>query len=102
MPQKEVDCENCATSYQSAGADELQAADEQNPYPWYELTFGTCCSIIATVQIVPDDKPVEPSAAVTDEPVQPNMIVGACACSSVTGLIVGLFPLWQMKKHSGS
>jgi hypothetical protein len=35
--------------------------DQRNPYPWYDIT---CCSIIATVQIVPDDKPVEPSSAI--------------------------------------
>jgi hypothetical protein len=29
--------------------------DELNPYPCYDITCGTCCSIIATVQIVPDD-----------------------------------------------
>jgi hypothetical protein len=33
---------------------------------------GTCYSVIATIQIVPDDKPIEPSAAVTDTPVQPS------------------------------
>jgi hypothetical protein len=34
---------------------------------WYDLTCGTCYSIIATILIVPDDNPVEPSAVVTDE-----------------------------------
>ena len=38
--------------------------DELNPYPWYDITCGTCYSIIATVQIVPDTKPLEPSKAV--------------------------------------
>ena len=39
--------------------------------PWYNIRCGSCYLIIATIQIVPDDKPVEPSAAVTDTPVQP-------------------------------
>ena len=45
--------------------------DERNPYPWYDLQCATCYSVIATFQIVPADKPLEPSTAVTDEPVQP-------------------------------
>jgi|HubBroStandDraft_6_1064221.scaffolds.fasta_scaffold768605_2 hypothetical protein len=44
--------------------------DARNPYPWYDITCGTCYSIIATIQIVPDDKPVEQSRAVTDQPVE--------------------------------
>jgi hypothetical protein len=38
--------------------------DDRNPYPWYDITCGTCASIIATVQIVPDDKPIEPLSAI--------------------------------------
>jgi len=38
--------------------------DDLNPYPWYDITCGTCCSIIATVEIVPDEKPVEPPKAI--------------------------------------
>jgi len=34
--------------------------DKLNPYPWFDITCGTRCSIIATVQIVPDGKPLEP------------------------------------------
>ena len=34
-----------------------------NPYPRYDTTCATCCSVIATVQIVPDDKSMEPSKA---------------------------------------
>ena len=49
---------------------EIQTED-RNLFPWYDLTCGTCCSIIATIQIVPDDKRVEASAAITDTPVQP-------------------------------
>ena len=37
--------------------------DELNPYHWYDITCGTCCSIIATAQVVLDEKPVEPSRA---------------------------------------
>jgi len=70
MPRKEVYCENCK-SYQPAGADEPQT-DEGNRYPWYDITCGTCNLIIATLQIVPDDKPIEPSACMTDEPVEPS------------------------------
>jgi hypothetical protein len=29
---------------------------------------GTCYNIIATIQIVPDEKPIEPSAAVVSKP----------------------------------
>jgi hypothetical protein len=65
MPRKEVYWENCQSEHEPQ-------TDDLNPYSWYDLTCGTCCFIIiATIQIVPDDKPVEPSAAVTDEPVQP-------------------------------
>ena len=46
--------------------------DELNPYPWYDITCGTCYSIIATVQIVPEDKPIEPSKAVELKPVRVN------------------------------
>ena len=42
--------------------------DELNPHPWYDITCATCCSIIAAVQIVPDDKPVETSQAVEQRP----------------------------------
>jgi hypothetical protein len=35
--------------------------DELNPYPWYDILCGTCYSVIATVQIVPENKPLEPS-----------------------------------------
>jgi hypothetical protein len=67
MPRKEVFCENC-DSYQPVIEHEPKQ-DERNPNPWYDITCGTCYLIIATLQIVPDDKPVEPSAAVTDTPV---------------------------------
>ena len=69
MPRKEVYCENC-TSDKPLVEHEPQT-DDLNPYPWYDLQCGTCYSVIATIQIVPDDKLVEPSAAVNDEPVQP-------------------------------
>jgi len=58
MPRKEVYCEDCGT-YQPM-VEHIPQKDERNPYPWYDITCGTCASIIATVQIVPDDKPVEP------------------------------------------
>jgi hypothetical protein len=38
--------------------------DELNPYPWYDITCGTCAFIIAAVQIVPDDKATERSRAI--------------------------------------
>ncbi len=66
MPRKEVYCDDC-DSYQPLVEHEI--TDERNPYPWSDLTCGTCCAIIATIQIVPDDESVEPSAAATDEPV---------------------------------
>jgi hypothetical protein len=69
MPRKEVYCETCKSD-QPLMEHEPQT-DERNPHPWYDLTCGTCCFVIATVRIVPDDKPIEPSAAITDEPVQP-------------------------------
>lgn len=43
------------------------ATDDRNPYPWYDITCGTCCLIIATIQIVPDEKPIAPSKAVESE-----------------------------------
>ena len=36
--------------------------DDLSPYPWYDIVCGTCDWIIATVRIVPDDKPLEQSA----------------------------------------
>ena len=65
MPRKEVYCETCKSD-QPLLEHEPQS-DDRNPYPWYDLQCGTCYSVIATIQIVPDDKPVEPSAAVSDD-----------------------------------
>ena len=62
MARKEVYCEACGSNQPMV--ENEQPPDELNPYPWYDITCGTCCSIIATVQIVPNDKPVEPSKAV--------------------------------------
>ena len=61
MPRKEVYCEACGSN-QPMVEHELRK-DELNPYPWYDITCGTCYSVIATIQIVPDDKPLEPSEA---------------------------------------
>jgi hypothetical protein len=69
MPRKEIFCENCE-SYQPLLEHE-PIADDCNPYPWYDIQCGTCYLLIATLQIVADDKPIESSAAVTDEPVEP-------------------------------
>jgi hypothetical protein len=66
MPRKEVLCENC-NSYQPALEGQPQS-DERNPYPWYDIMCGTCYLIVATFQIVPDDKPIEPSAARQRQP----------------------------------
>src|SRR6478672_891108 len=60
MSRKEVYCENC-DSYQPMVEHEPRT-DERNSYPWYDITCSTCAYIVATVQIVPDDKPVDPSA----------------------------------------
>jgi hypothetical protein len=60
--RKEIYCENCGSN-QPMIEHEPQK-DELNPYPWYDITCGTCYFIIATVQIVPDTKPLEPSKAV--------------------------------------
>jgi hypothetical protein len=65
--RKEVHCEACGSD-QPMVEDEPQK-DDLNPYPWYDITCGTCYSIIATVRLVPEDKPIEPSKAVTDQPV---------------------------------
>jgi hypothetical protein len=46
---------------QSADDRDEPYKDDLNPYPWYDINCGTCYSIIATVQIVPDDKRLEPS-----------------------------------------
>lgn len=66
MPRKEIYCETC-------GSDQLMIErephkDELNPYPWYDIQCAACYSIIATIQIVPDDKPIEPSRAVEQRP----------------------------------
>ena len=62
MPRKEVYCETCGSNQPLIEHEPHK--DALNPYPWYDLVCGTCYSIIATIQIVPDDKPGEPSAAV--------------------------------------
>jgi hypothetical protein len=62
MPRKEVYCETCKSNQPLV---ELEPElDELNPYPRYDLMCGTCHSLIATIQIVPDDKPVEHCAAI--------------------------------------
>lgn len=68
MPRKAVYCENCGSD-QPMIEHEPQK-DDLNPYPWYEITSGTCASIIATVQIVPDDKPIKESKAVANKPIR--------------------------------
>jgi hypothetical protein len=65
MPRKEVYCENCGSNQPMVEQEPHQ--DELNPYPWYDITCGTCHSIIATIQIVPNDKPLESSKAVETE-----------------------------------
>ena len=62
MPRKEVYCEDCGSNQPMI--EHQPQTDHRNPHPWYDITCGTCCSIIATVRIVPDDKPVEPSSAI--------------------------------------
>jgi hypothetical protein len=56
--RKEVYCKACG-SYQPMIEDEPEA-DDNSPYPWGDITCGTCHSLIATVQVVPNDKPLEP------------------------------------------
>ena len=65
MPRKEVYCEACG-SYPPVVEHEPRQ-DALNPYPWYDITCATCCSIVATIRIVPDDKPLEPPQAVKPE-----------------------------------
>jgi hypothetical protein len=64
--RKEVYCETCGSD-QPLIEHEPQK-DDLNPYPWYDLQCGTCYAVIATIQLVPDDKPIEPSAVMTDSP----------------------------------
>jgi hypothetical protein len=69
MPRKEVYCENCGSNQPMVEQEPHQ--DELNPYPWYDITCDTCHSILATIQIVPDDKPLEPSKAMDiEEPLE--------------------------------
>ena len=58
-------CETCGSDQPMIEHEPLK--DDLNPYPWYDITCGTCCSVIATVQIVPDDKPIAPSQPVERE-----------------------------------
>jgi hypothetical protein len=67
MARKEVYCETCGSDQPLIEHEPRK--DELNPYSWYDFVCGTCYSIIATIQIVPDDKPLEFSRAVTDKPV---------------------------------
>jgi hypothetical protein len=62
MPRKEVYCATCGSDQPMI--EHEPEKDDLNPYPWYDVQCGTCYSVIATIQIVPDDKPVEPSQAV--------------------------------------
>jgi len=61
--RKEVYCKACGSN-QPMIEDEPES-DDNSPYPWGDITCGTCHSLVATVQIVPRDKPVEPPKAVT-------------------------------------
>ena len=47
--RKEIYCKECGSN-QPMIEHEPQK-DELNPYPWYDITCGTCYFIIATVQI---------------------------------------------------
>jgi hypothetical protein len=67
MPRKEVYCLTCGSNQPMV--ERKPVTDGLNPYLWYDITCGTCYSIIATIQIVPDDKPLEPSRAVGPNPV---------------------------------
>jgi hypothetical protein len=62
MSRKEVYCETCGSDQPMI--EQQPEKDELNPYPWYEIKCATCFSVIATIQIVPDDKPLEPSRVV--------------------------------------
>ena len=62
MPRKEVYCKTCASNQPLIEREPHK--DKLNLYPWYDLQCGTCFSVIATIQIVPDDKLIEPSAVV--------------------------------------
>jgi hypothetical protein len=65
--RKEVYCLTCGSNQPMVEREPVR--DGLNLYPWYDITCGTCYSIIATIQIVPDDKPLEPSRAVERKPV---------------------------------
>lgn len=62
--RREVYCKACGSN-QPMIEDEPEA-DDNSAYPWGDITCGTCHALIATVQIVPNDKPVEPPRAVTE------------------------------------
>jgi hypothetical protein len=61
--RKEIYCEKCRSDQPMLEVDPQE--DDLNPYPWYDIVCGTCDWIIATVRIVPDDKPLEQPAART-------------------------------------
>ena len=113
--RKEVYCEACGSNQPMIEHEARK--DDLNPYPWFDICCGTCHSIIATIQIVPDDKPIEPSTAVTSEPQkeqEPHRLVSEAvfnrmaealqraqhALVSSSGLIVhdGLFALDNTKE----
>jgi hypothetical protein len=64
--RKEIHCEACG-SFQPMIEHEAQE-DELNDYPWYDITCGTCCSIIASVRIVPESRALAPSEGVVRRP----------------------------------
>jgi hypothetical protein len=59
MARKEIYCPDCGSNQPMIEREPQN--EDGHPYPWYDITCGTCYSIIATIQIVPDDKPLEPS-----------------------------------------
>ena len=63
IARKEIYCETCGSNQPMI--EHEPKMDEGNEYPWYDITCGTCHSIIATVQIVPDDKPINPHRQAT-------------------------------------
>lgn len=64
--RKEVYCETCGSNQPMVEHQPMK--DAMNRYPWYDIACGTCYSIIAKVQIVPEDKPLEPPRAVGYRP----------------------------------
>ena len=60
-PGRKSTATNAAATSQSWSTRRRQTTS--NLFPWYDITCATCCLILLTVRLAPDDEPVKPPCA---------------------------------------